>query len=214
MCLMSAPCFGTGLRIFERDVFICRKREQHLRRDAQAQLLGQGPNPVLVNPFLVNPFLVKCRKREQQLRRDAQAQLQELQRKRGRDRGRKVLKLSSEHLEAEMENEPEEEPADGTSTEPLDLRSLELKLTVDLEALAEATGRNLGRNDINLLKVFVSSSLSYCFLSRLAVAISSQKPITFTSEPVVSSWKRLHWRRFVLNVLQMGPGFCGSSVQC
>jgi hypothetical protein len=115
-----------------------------------------------------------CRKREQQLRRDAQAQLQELQRKRGRDRGRKVLKLSSEHLEAEPENEPEEEAADGASTEPLDLRSLELKLTVDLEALAEATGRNLGRNDINLLKVFLSTFFRLVSKS-LAVAMSSQK---------------------------------------
>jgi hypothetical protein len=117
-----------------------------------------------------------------------------------------VLKLSSEHLEAEPEKEPEEEPADGASTEPLDLRSLELKLTVDLEALADATGRKLGRNDINMLKVFLSSSLSSCFLIRLAVAILSKKAITSMSEPLVSSWKRLHWRKFV-NVLQMGSGF-------
>ena len=67
-----------------------------------------------------------------------------------------MLKLS-EPLETEPEPEPD--PDDGAPPEPLDIRSLELKLTVDLEALAEATGKTLGRNDVNLLKVIIASGL-------------------------------------------------------
>jgi hypothetical protein len=105
-------------------------RPQELRLTGLSHVLSTMLRYRLTHIFERDVYI--CRKREQQLRRDAQAQLQELQRKCGRDRGRKVLKLSSEHLEAEPENEPEEEPADGASMEPLDLFSLELKLSVRL----------------------------------------------------------------------------------
>ncbi|KAL6754390.1 putative ATP-dependent RNA helicase DHX34-like protein [Haematococcus lacustris] len=154
--------------------------ERMALRERPGDLLPPGDRPPAATDDPGSPDESKPRKRSRhhlsggQLH-EARSRLRRLQAQRDRERGRKVLQLEEEESKEEEEEEEVEEgkeegggegkgrsaAAAGRSgkEEKEDLHDLELRLAVDVAAMAAAAARPLSPGDVSLLKWVVAAAL-------------------------------------------------------